>query len=250
MGETLKMFKKIVFLFLIIIIQNVCFATMILPLSFEKQVEEATSAVEVNLSDARVFQSASGMIMTEYSFDVLEAYNFSDDDLDNQKLKLSMPGGTLNGITSVIDGAPQFAKGERSFLLLKKIEAKIYLSNFTLGKYKIQEYEGKTYFLSEVFPMDPKIGRISKEKMIELLKSKWKITLQVPKFLNTRSVASEAFAGEELRPFIKTIHDLEREPAQEEPLSNEGVPVFFWSAIFLFVFFFGYIYFRLRKSEP
>lgn len=241
-----EMFKKITFAVLFVVIQNVCFSTMFSPLPFDKQVEEANSAVEVKLENTKVFKNASGLIMTEYSFDVLESYNLSDDDLDNQKLKISMPGGTFNGITSMIDGAPQFNKDERSFLLLKKIDSKVYLSNFTLGKFKIQDYEGKTYYVSEVFPMDPKVGRISKEKMIELMKNKWKISLMIPKVTPVRATASSSVA--EIRPIIKSVHDLEREPAQEESISNEGTPIFFWSAIALFVFFFTLIFFKLGKS--
>ncbi|MDD4976281.1 MAG: hypothetical protein PHY93_18125 [Bacteriovorax sp.] len=246
------MSKKIAFALLFVVIQNVCFATMFLPLPFDKQVEEATSAVEVKLENTKVFKNASGLIMTEYSFEVLESYNFSDDDLDNQKLKLSMPGGTYDGITSMIDGAPQFNKNERSFLLLKKIDSKNYLSNFSLGKFKIQEFEGKPYYVSEVFPMDPKIGRISKEKMIELMKSKWKITLMIPKIIphvTASTSASSPGPGTEIRPIIKSVDDLEREPAQEESITNEGVPIFFWSAIAFFVFFFSFIFFKLGKTD-
>jgi hypothetical protein len=249
MGD-LEMSKKIAFAILFFGIQNVCFATMFLPLPFDKQVEEATSAVEVKLESSKVFKNASGLIMTEYSFDVLESYNLTDEDLDNQKLKLSMPGGTYNGITSMIDGAPQFNKDERSFLLLKKVDSKNYLSNFTLGKFKIQEFEGKSYYVSEVFPMDPKVGRISKEKMIELMKSKWRITLTIPKLIPTRVTASASAADSaEIRPIIKSVQDLEREPAQEESITNEGVPIFFWSAIVLFAFFFSFIFFKLGKTE-
>lgn len=242
-----EMSKKITFAVLIMIVQNVSFATMFTPLPFDTQVEEATSAVEVKLENTKVYKNASGLIMTEYSFNVLESYNLADDDLENQKLKLSMPGGTYNGITSMIDGAPQFNKDERSFLLLKKIDSKNYLSNFSLGKFKIQNYEGKTYYVSEVFPMDPKIGRISKDKMIELMKNKWKITLMIPKIIPAYETASTPVA--EMRPLIKSVHDLEREPAQEESISNEGVPVFFWSAIALFAFFFSFIFFKLGKTE-
>ena len=114
------MSKKITFLISLILVfvgvQNFCFATTFSALPFDKQVEEATSAVEVKLENTKVFKNASGLIMTEYSFDVLESYNLSDDDLDNQKLKISMPGGTFDGVTSMVDGAPQFSKDERSFL--------------------------------------------------------------------------------------------------------------------------------------
>ena len=202
------------------------------------------AVLHIVAENAKVFKNATGMIMTEYTFNVLESYNLSDDDLDNQKLKLTMPGGTLDGVTSMIDGAPQFSNGEKSFLLLKKIDSKIYLSNFTLGKYKIQDFDGKPYYVSEVYPTDPTIGKIQKESMVKLMKNQWKLTLLMPRGVPTRSIASG-----EPRPIIKSVHELERGLAQDDNDSNEGVPGFFWGAIFLFTFFFAFIFFKLGKGE-
>lgn len=224
---------------------SLAWATMFFPMPFEKQVEEANSGVEARLSASKVFKNNSGMIMTEYRFDVLESYNLSNDDLDKKQLVLTMPGGTYDGITSMIDGAPQFKIGEKTFLLLKKIESKIYLSNFTLGKFKLQEHEGKTYYISEVFPLDPNIGRISKDKMIDLMKEKWKISQNsseesIPKMLvpfnNSPVLKSNGPRFEK------------RVPAQVDSVTEE-TPIFFWSALFLVIFFFGLIFFKLGKSE-
>lgn len=238
------MIKKLMLILFAISLQNICLATIFLPLPFEKQVEEATSGVEVQLNSSRVFKNALGTIMTEYSFDVLEAYNLSDEDLENQKLKLTMPGGSFEGITSVIDGAPQFNQEERSFLLLKKIESKIYLSNFSLGKFKIEEQDGKVFYVSEVFPTDPKIGRIAKNKMIELMKTKWKTSLSEPSIIIEPEV--DANYAKPLTAFFK--NNDKRQPAQEAAVAAE-IPAFFWSAMLIFAFFFTFIFFKLGKSE-
>lgn len=238
------MLKKFFLLMALILIHSIAWATMFFPLPFDKQVEEATSAVEARLESTRVFKNSSGMIMTEYSFDVLESYNLSSDDLENQKLKLTMPGGTYNGVTSMIDGAPQFNHGEKSFLLLKKIESKIYLSNFTLGKYKIQEFEGKTYYVSDVFPMEPNIGRISKEKMIELMKTKWKTSFapEMKSPQNDKEVVARVPPAPE-----KTFQYEKRVPAQEA-VQSEDVPLFFWTSLVLVIFFFSLIFFKLSQG--
>jgi hypothetical protein len=143
----------------------------------------------------------------------------------------------------MIDGAPQFAPEEKSFLLLKKVESRIYLSNFTLGKFKIQQYEGKTYYVSEVFPMDPNIGRISKDKMVDLMKTKWKMTSTEELAVPTKAVSIVAKAPPSPEDGFKFE---KREPAQEA--SNQDVPVFFWSAIVLVAFFFALIFFKLGQS--
>lgn len=235
------MLKK-VWIVLVLVIANVSFATMFFPLPLEKQVEEATAAAEVRLASSRVFKNSTGTIMTEYRFDVVEAYNLSPDDLENNQLMLAMPGGTYEGITSMVDGAPVFKSGERSFLLLKKVESKIYLSNFTLGKYKIQKYEGKEYYVSEVFPMDQNIGRISKEKMVELMKTKWRTSF-APEKRNVQPVVAKVPPAPD-----KEFKFEKREPAQEA-IANEEVPVFFWSALALVSFLFAFIFFKLGQSE-
>jgi len=234
------MLKKVWFI-LVLVMANVAFATMFFPLPFDKQIEEATSAAEVKLTSSHVFKNSAGAIMTEYVFNILESYNLSPEDLDNQQLKLAMPGGTYEGMTSVIDGAPVFKEGEKTFLLLKKIESKIYLSNFTLGKYKIQNVEGKDYYVSEVFPFDQNIGRITKEKMIELMKEKWKLTA-APLVKDGKPVFVRVPPSPEKQLFFE-----KREPAQESAATEE-IPVFFWSALILVTFFFAFIFFKIGQN--
>ena len=91
-------------------------ATQFVPLTIEKQVEEADFAVEASLQSVKVFKNSSGFITSHYTFVVNEGFGFSD-----SKFYLDLPGGTLDGVTTAIDGAPHFAEGEKTFLLLKKI---------------------------------------------------------------------------------------------------------------------------------
>ncbi len=221
-------------------------ATMFIPLPIDKQVDEATSAVEAKLSSSRVFKNESGQTVTEYSFDVLKSYNFSSNESENKQLKLTMLGGTYNGITSKIDGAPQFNENEKTFLLLKTVDSKIYLSNFTLGKYKIQEIDGKTYYVSEVFPLNPQIGRITQNKMIELMEKKWKVSFDVS---NKAIRNSEVLEGATVNSASARILSLEKRAPAQDMKAQQHVPVFFWSALFILLFFFSIIFIKLGKSE-
>lgn len=151
-------------------------ATTFNPISIEKQVEEATGAAVVELVSAKPYRKDNGYIYTEYSFKIIENFNVSKSDLSGNELKIDMLGGKLDGVTSMIEGAPEFIKGKRIFVLLKKINTQIYLSNFTLGKYEIENVHGKDYLISDVFPMNAKIGRISKSKMINLMNEKWHLS--------------------------------------------------------------------------
>lgn len=234
---------RFVLFFVLVMTAAICNATIFFPLPFEKQVEEATAAVEATLASTRVFKNAVGLIMTEYIFKVDESFNLASTELENEKLKLTMPGGTYQGITSAIDGAPQFISNEKSFLLLKKIDSKIYLSNFSLGKFKIENRQGKTYYISEVFPEHPDIGKISKEEMVELMAKKWKNAFVTPG-PHSRLLHEEDVPQKAMTALFKNNES--RKPAQAE--STDGVPLFFWGAFCTFILIFAYLFLKIVKS--
>ncbi len=211
-------------------------ATVFFPMPIDKQVEEASAGAEVILNNTHVFKSTSNLIMTEYHFKVAESYSLSRDDLDNNELVLTLPGGSFEGRTSVIDGAPEFKLGEKVFLLLKKIESKIYLSNFSLGKYKIQDIGGKTYYVSEVFPLNPNMGRISKDKMIEIMLEKWKVSQFTKTPGESKLKISEVEGDKEFHPTGLARLE-ERSPAQVLT-PNDEPPLFFWGAFGVLISFF------------
>lgn len=163
---------KLLVLFFSIFCAYLAHASTFIPLSIEQQVEESNKAAEVILQSKRTFQNSMGMIFTEYAFAVEEGFQLDSGDFQGEHLVITMLGGTINGLTSFIEGAPTFKENERAFLLLKKIDSQMYISNFSLGKYRILVVDGETYYESTVFPHDPKIGRVKKEKMLELLKVK------------------------------------------------------------------------------
>ncbi len=236
---TSKNFIAIVFTMFFAVFE--VYATTFQPMPLERLIEESNGAAEVELKSKKSFMNKIGMIMTEFTFSVTESYNVDTSDLDGEYLKITMTGGTVNGVTSFIDGAPDFAVGEKSFLLLKKIESKIYLSNFTMGKYKIKEQDGKVIYVSTVFPGDAELGQVQKEKMIDLVKTKFKIT-EVAKPL----VKSE----KRMTGVFQKVSDEKREPAQIEPMeksSQEGAPAM-WAFFALFSVSGITIWWKLRKG--
>jgi len=127
-------------------------ATMYLPTSINKQIDEASSGAEVVFSSSKVFKNNYGSVVTEYRFDVLEAYNLKPDELQNGQLVMTLPVGTYQGVTTSNEGAPDFKEHQRVFLLLKKNQGKIYLSNFSMGMYQIEQVGNQTKYVSVVFP--------------------------------------------------------------------------------------------------
>jgi len=168
--------KTLFILFLGMMISFKTMATTFRAMPLEQLIEESSSGAEVELKSKKIFKNKVGMIMTDFSFKVTEGFNIDESDLSGDLLTITMAGGSLDGVTSYIDGAPEFAIGEKSFLLLKKIGAKNYLSNFTMGKYRIEESDGQNVYVSSVFPNDPDLGRVKKDRMVDLMKMKFKVT--------------------------------------------------------------------------
>lgn len=161
--------KKIIsIIFVSLIFANIANATQFLPISIENQIKEADFAVEATLDSLKVYKNINGLVVSQYNFLVNEGFGTND-----KEIRLEIPGGTLDGVTTLIESGPVFNVKEKTFLLLKKIESKIYLSNFTMGEYKIINIDGKTFYRSLVFAHDAALGMVTKEKMRKLLLEKW-----------------------------------------------------------------------------
>jgi hypothetical protein len=240
-------FNKTLFVILISTLLSLkLHATTFQVMPLDKLVEESSSAAEVELKEKKSFMNNMGLIFTEYTFSVGESYNLDSSDLDGQLLKITMAGGTVSGVTSFIDGAPDFAVGEKSFLLFKKIESKIYISNFTMGKYKILEEEGKIFYVSTVFPNDTDIGKVAKDRMIEMLKTKYKIS-RVPNGEPNFAPSANTKMAKSL--FSKAEYPEKRAPAQEEDSSNAENGAFaMWTFFALFLTSGATIWWKLKKG--
>ncbi len=219
------------------------FATMFQVIPLEQLIEESSCGAEVELKSIKTYKNKYDTIMTDFSFNVLEGFNLSDGDMDDNIITVSMAGGTIDGITSFIDSAPEFDVGEKSFLLLKKIESRFYLSNFTMGKYKIEVVEDQVYYISTVFPYDKDLGRVKKERMIDLMKMKFKMT-STPK---PHSFKLSQTVNEQSASMTRLKFD-ERKPAQEKNTKNQDFYGVIWGFLALSFVSGVIIWWKLKKG--
>lgn len=235
--------NKILFLIFTMVFSYTSLATTFQTMPLSQLVEEASSAAEVELKSKKTYKNNFGMIMTDFTFLVIENFYLSEREMDGELVTITMSGGTLDGITSYIDSAPEFFIGERSFLLLKKIESKIYLSNFTMGKYKIEEIDGQTFYISTVFPNDSDLGKVKKERMIDLMNLKFKmIKSSGPESLKLKKITMNKIEASKFPKFE------ERKPAQENSDKNQEFCVAMWGFLALFSASGIIIWWKLRKG--
>lgn len=243
MGE-MHVFNKTLFLMIIsMMIAFKSFATTFQVMPLEQLIEESSSGAEVELKSKKTYKNNFGMIMTDFSFKVIEGFNLNDSDMDGDVVTITMSGGTLNGVTAFIDSAPEFAVGEKSFLLLKKIESKFYLSNFTMGKYKIEEVDGQTYYVSTVFPFDTDLGRVKKDRMVDLMKLKFKVSrAPEPDSFKPATLSIERPVPAHMARFE------ERKPAQENNDMEQEFCLAMWGFFALFSLSGLMIWWKLKKG--
>lgn len=228
---------------LTIMISFKSFATTFQVLPLEKLIEESSSGAEVELISKKTYKNKLGMITTDFSFKVTESFNLDESDISKDVLTITLAGGTIDGLTSYIDSAPEFANGEKSFLLLKKIESKIYLSNFTMGKFKIEEVDDQIYYVSAVFPDDSDMGRVKKERMVDLMKLKFKITrAPEPDSYKSKGLSIEKSIPSQFPRFE------ERRPAQVNNERNQEFCVAVWGFFALFSVSGIVIWWKLQKG--
>lgn len=235
---------KMICLLFLLLLPMVVGATTFKKTSLDSLVGESSAAAEVELQEKKSSMNKMGVITTEYVFNVRESYNISEGDLDGKFLRINLVGGTVDGVTSFIDGAPEFSVGERSFLLLKSIESKMYISNFTMGKYKVEEKDGQVFYVSSVFPEDVDIGRVSKERMVALVKEKFKATQDA---VEKKGVQD---AGKKVSINLKKTQFEGRIPAEEKDdfrESHEGLTMM-WAFFVLFLTSGFVIWWKLRKG--
>lgn len=219
------------------------FATTFQVIPLDQLVEESSSGAEVELKSKKIYKNNLGMIMTDFSFKVIEGFNLNDNDRNGELITITMSGGTLDGVTSYIDSAPSFDIGEKSFLLLKKIESRFYLSNFTMGKYKIEEIDGQIYYISSVFPYDKDLGRVKKDRMVDLMNSKFKVSKIFKKdILNLNKMAVK-----KLMPLRESRFE-ERAPAQVYDDKKQEFCLAMWSFFALFTISGLIIWWKLKNG--
>jgi hypothetical protein len=241
--KTKKVYISFLGVLLFIVFPIFARATTFQKMPLDKLIEDSHAAAEVSLKEKKSYMNKMGVIMTDYIFNLGESYNILDSDLEGEFLKLSLIGGSVDGVTSYIDSAPEFSVGEKAFLLLKKIESKIYISNFTMGKYKIEEVSGQKYYVSTVFPMDSDIGRVKKERMIEVIKTKLK---QISTPAEEKTVDIPAVDNKNVSTIV--INQKKRTPAQDKIVdSNSGVSVM-WAFFGLLVVSGIVIWRKLRQG--
>ena len=223
-------------------------ATTFIPLSLDKQLEEADGVVLGEFKGLEYRKINDGRILTEATFKIIKSAGIKQSEIVNKNnFKVVYPGGEWQGLVYKVSGAPKFFKDEKSLLILKNTPYGYSVKGLGMGKYEIYKEFDKTYYKSAVFPGHAKLGKISSktlnnslEKMLgESLVTK-SSDLFVFKSNTTKKVKSEGRAPASVGNSRTVAEQLDK---KEEEASNP-----YWLVI-LFAFMGAYSAFSMRKHR-
>ncbi|MDH5582217.1 MAG: hypothetical protein OEY33_09960 [Bdellovibrionales bacterium] len=144
------------------------------PLPFSKQLLDSDGVIRGVFQGAKVRKLASGRIMSEGSFKIIESAGISPAEILNpDDFKVLFPGGIYQGLVHKSFGGPAFKIGEEVVLILSKKSGYYLIHNLALGKYNVQRDRNKTFIISEVFPKNKEIGKNSIEQFNDFVRKKF-----------------------------------------------------------------------------
>ncbi|OUR93077.1 hypothetical protein A9Q84_21475 [Halobacteriovorax marinus] len=155
------MIKFLAFLFIISIHSIVSAATFI-PLSLDKQLEDASGVLKGKFVGLSYRKMGENKIITEATFQIIESSGIKQRDIINKNnFKVIYPGGKWQNLDYRVSGTPTFKPNEVTLLVVKKSPIGFIVKGLAMGKYLIQESREETFYKSSVFPNHPALGKIS-----------------------------------------------------------------------------------------
>ena len=145
-------------------------ATSFIPISLEKQFEDADGVIKGKFIGLEYRKIEDGKILTEATFKIISSAGIKPSEIVNKNnFKVVYPGGKWQGLGYAVSGAPSFQKDEESLIILKKSSYGFAVKGLGLGKYSIVDEDNMKYYSSTVFPGHEKLGKISYRKMNDTL---------------------------------------------------------------------------------
>lgn len=141
------------------------------PISIEKQIQYSQVIVYGEFINKVYRKLRTGEIVTLSKFRPIKFYSSDGNSLKthNGELDVYYPGGMWQGVAYQVPGSPSFFRGEQVLLFLNVKNNFYWLNNLSLGKYLINDENGKKYLISSVFPNDPSMGKITLSKFEKVI---------------------------------------------------------------------------------
>ena len=170
---------KKVFLFISILTINYSMGTTFIPLSLDKQFEDADGVIKGIFIGKEYRKINDRKIITEATFKILKSAGIKPSEIVNKNnFKVIYPGGKWQGLVYKVSGTPKFVQGEEALIVLKKTPFGFSVKGLGLGKYIIVKKYEKYFYKSSVFPGHDSLGSISQKELNSSLMKTFGETLE------------------------------------------------------------------------
>jgi hypothetical protein len=151
------------YLTLLFLLSTSVSATTFMKIPISQQIKESDGIIVGHFLRQKSVKLEDGSIATQMFFKMNKELGFQSDFFGMDEVIVHYPGGTLEGITSEVEGVPRFVPGEQIALFTKNVDNRSWGMNLGYGSFKVVNYGKDVMLLNTVFPEDSKVGQISLE---------------------------------------------------------------------------------------
>ncbi len=202
------------FLSIILILTSfAAFGTSFQKVGVETQIKEADGIVIGHYLKSKSVMLENGKVATQMVFQLKKEFGLQSEFYGINEVIVHFPGGTYQGLTTLVHGVPKFVVGEQIALLTKSIDNRYWGLNLGYGTFKVINYGKDIILVNSLFPEDPKVGQVRLEdfeKTVRAIKGEnlkvVKNTQYIPSIDNQRTPAS-VIQGKNRTIASKNVHE-------------------------------------------
>ena len=164
--------KNYIWLFTFLISAH-SWSTTFAPVDTSVQINEAEGIIIGQYLRSKSIRIEDNSIVTQMVFKMEREYGLRSDFFGMDEVIVHYPGGTIDGITTKVDGVPAFVVGEKVALYTKNSNNRYWGMNLGFGSYRVINYGKEIMLVNYIFPNDAQIGQVKLmdfEKMIKSIK--------------------------------------------------------------------------------
>lgn len=145
-------------------------ATSFHPVSVEKLITSSDAILVGDFLEAKTVMLEDGLIATEARFKLEQEWGLHAEEYGMSEVIVFFPGGTFEGKTTHVDGAPHFVVGEKNVLMLHAAQdGSLWVQGLASGTFKVVKVGPQRILINPVFPSHPTLGRFPLERFHQIV---------------------------------------------------------------------------------
>ncbi len=148
-------------------------ATLFQIQSVDQQIKDSDGIVMGHYLKKKSIKLEDGRVTTQMFFKMNKEIGMKSDFFGTDEVIIHYPGGTIDGVTTRVEGVPSFVPGESVVVMVKGLSDRHWGMNLGFGTFKIVSYGKERMIVNSLFPEDRRVGQMKLEdfeKTVKLIK--------------------------------------------------------------------------------